>query len=120
VKVKLIEGPDSPQTQWTDGAGKAWFARLDEGTYTVEVDASDLGMMVNPDQASVSITVVGGTSLHQAEAAEPGSVSIRIVDQNGQPVIKEGEITVMPPNSISMLYPGNLMLHTMGCFRPIL
>lgn len=105
VKVKLIEGPDSPQTLWTDSAGKALFTQLEAGKYTVEVDAFGLGMMVRPDQASVPITVVeGGTSPHQAEVAEPGSVIIRIVDQNGQPVEEKGEITVLPPEPFTDAY----------------
>ena len=99
VKVKLLEGPDSPQTLWTDSAGKALFTQLEEGKYTVEVDAFGLGMMVRPDQVLVSGEVDGGTWLHRVEVAEPGSVSIRIVDQDGQTVMKEGEITVIPPNS---------------------
>lgn len=58
VRIDLTDGPDAPQTQWTDEAGKVLFAILDAGTYTVEADASSLGMIVRPDQVQQEAEVV--------------------------------------------------------------
>ncbi|MGC7847697.1 type IV pilus modification PilV family protein [Desulforudis sp. 1088] len=65
IRAELSAGPDAPQTNWTDEVGQVLFAVLDEGSYTVQVDPSDQGMMVHPAQAQQTAEVTSGVTVER-------------------------------------------------------
>jgi prepilin-type N-terminal cleavage/methylation domain-containing protein len=96
VKVELTAGPDAPQTLWTDERGKALFAILDAGTYTVEADARGAGMMVRPDQVRQSVGVAEGITVPVVfEVEKPCHLNVRLIDAlTGAPITAGGDATL--------------------------
>lgn len=99
VKTELTSGPDAPRTLWTDDTGQVLFAVLKEGTYTVTIDASALGMMVRPNLVEQTVEVVEAVTTEiPVEVDVPGYLTI-IIELAGQehPVESQGEITLTLP-----------------------
>jgi prepilin-type N-terminal cleavage/methylation domain-containing protein len=107
VRVDLTSGPNAPQTLWTDEFGRALFAILAEGAYTVAADAAPLGMMVRPDQAPLQAAVTQGvTSELTFEVEYPCRLSLNLRDrQTGQPVQGSGTVILVTPYSGEPAYP---------------
>lgn len=104
VQVKLTAGPDAPQTIWTNETGKALFAILGEGSYTIEADASDQGMMVHPMRAEQAAEVVQGvTTPINFEVEYPCRLVLKLLnDDSGAPISTGGDVVLETP------YAGNL------------
>ncbi|MEW6276059.1 MAG: type II secretion system protein [Bacillota bacterium] len=99
VKVELTAGPNAPQTMWTAEDGRALFAVLEEGIYTVAADAGDLGMMVRPDQVEQSAEVTNGVTNSVVFQVEfPCYLDIELVDEStGSPVNAGGTLILNTP-----------------------
>lgn len=99
VQVELASGPDAPQTLWTDEGGRALFAVLHPGTYTVEVDPSGIGMMVRPGQSPRSEAVAEGANTEtQFEVEVPGRLALELKDAStGLPAATSGTATLIYP-----------------------
>lgn len=109
VRVDLASGPNAPQTLWTDEFGRALFAILAEGAYTVAADASPLGMMVRPDQAPLPAAVTQGVTTELTFEVEfPCRLSLNLRDrQTGEPVEGSGTVILVTPYSGEPAYAFN-------------
>ncbi|MEW6457523.1 MAG: type II secretion system protein [Bacillota bacterium] len=103
VRVDLTDGPDAPQSLWTDEFGRALFAILREGDYTVQANAAGLGMMVHPGQAEQNTGVtLGVTSELVFEVEHPCYLSLRLVDrQSGAAVSASGRVVLVRFDGVS-------------------
>lgn len=99
VQVKLTAGPDAPQTIWTNETGKALFAILGEGSYTIEADASDQGMMVYPMKAEQPAVVVQGvTTGITFEVEYPCRLVLNLLNaDSGAPISTGGDVVLETP-----------------------
>ncbi len=99
VQVELTSGPDAPQSLWTDDQGRALFAVLDAGTYTVEVDPSGIGMMVCPGQSPASKGVAEGANTEaEFEVEVPCRLALELKDAfTGLPVSASGTAMLDSP-----------------------
>ncbi|HIE12579.1 MAG TPA: type II secretion system protein [Desulfotomaculum sp.] len=105
VRIDLTAGPDAPQTHWTDDVGKVLFAILGAGTYTVEADASGLGMMVRPDLAAQEVEVVDAITMPVVFEAEYSChLSLQLVDaETGEPISTGGAVYLEQPYADNIL-----------------
>lgn len=107
ARVRLDTGPDAPKTLWTDNFGRALFAILREGDYTVSLTAP-AGMMVRPDQLALSTTVtLGVTNELTVDMEHPARLSLRLRDcVTGAPVAnRSGTVTLVRPYGGEQQFP---------------
>ncbi|MFZ5897815.1 MAG: type IV pilus modification PilV family protein [Bacillota bacterium] len=104
VRADLVQGPDAPQTNWTDEFGQVLFAVLDEGSYAVEVDPSDHGMMVHPLQAKQTAELTSGVTVERVFEVEiPCRLRVELLDAvTHAPIQAAGSITLVTPETGSI------------------
>ena len=95
VKVKLTSGPSAPRQVQTSSGGMARFLSLIAGSYTVNVDPTNLGMILNPQQASNwSMSIANGvTQTKEFEAEYPCKIRITLKNLDGNPITMNSGVT---------------------------
>ncbi|HEX21506.1 MAG TPA: carboxypeptidase regulatory-like domain-containing protein, partial [Actinobacteria bacterium] len=102
AKVDITTGPSSPVNDWTDAAGKVFFAMLQAsntvGDYSLTVSKS--GYIVRPDLVLQTTTIANGeTRSLEFIMAKPGSLSVTLVDPLGNTIQKQSKLTLNNPDS---------------------
>lgn len=99
VKIELTAGPDAPQTVWTEDDGRALFAVVSEGTYTVTAAPSLLGMMVFPLALDQTVVVsLGLTSEAVFEVERPCRLAVELKNKTtGLRITSPGTIVLETP-----------------------
>ncbi len=103
VKVNLYKGKTVSRIVHTTSEGVARFIDLDDGDYTVTVDPSSVGMIVNPSQESGwKVSIAGTTTLTELfEVEYPCYLNFILKDLDENPLTinssTEGEISLQVP-----------------------
>jgi len=104
VRIDLEDGPDAPQTLWTNEFGQALFAIIDEGHYTVSVSPGPLGMIAQLEQKELEV-VDGVTSEIIFELEYPCYLIIELLDYTtNQRITADGLLVLRDPHRGEMLY----------------
>ncbi|MHB1042034.1 MAG: prepilin-type N-terminal cleavage/methylation domain-containing protein [Eubacteriales bacterium] len=124
VKIDLTDEFGTTQTLWTEETGRALFAILDEGTYTVEADAGDLGMMVHPMQAEQQAEVTEGVTTEIGFDVEyPCHLALELRNANSGALLTAGGTLVLETpfagNINKTFTGGNLPASFLGDLWPV-
>ena len=89
VKVSMLSGPDAPRQTKTSTSGIARFINLDPGAYSIQLDPSTAGMMLNPDVSSswAANPVAGNTQALQFEVEKPCYLNLYLKSLEGDPIL---------------------------------
>jgi len=102
AKITLSVGPSAPRQVQTSSKGAARFIDLSPGNYTVNIDPSNLGMILLPGTAIWSISIANYiTKPNQFKAEYPCHLRIKLKDNDGNPISlnsgTSGKISVQVP-----------------------
>lgn len=87
VKVMLTTGPSAPRQVQTSTKGAVRFLDLSPGNYTVNIDPSSLGMIVQPDLATLPYTITNYiTKTDDYKVEYPCQLRIKLKDYEGNPI----------------------------------
>lgn len=88
VRVLLSSGPSAPRQVQTSSGGVSSFLDLLPGGYTVTVDPSNLGMMLQPNLAADWTSTIsdGITQRKEFQVEYPCSLKITLKDLAGSPI----------------------------------
>ncbi len=88
AKVSLISGPSAPRQVQTSSGGIARFLEMMPGKYSVKLDLTSAGMLLNPDVSDSWMPTItdGFTATKEFEAEYPGYLNIILKDLGGNPI----------------------------------